>query len=411
MGHKCGYCNSVFATKQTLDRHKVTSQKCLKIQSEIITYKCVCDQIFINKNDHKEHISNCPDFITEKFTSDINKLKKEHKKEMKGLKEEIKELELWKKNYIKEMSLQLMSKIKSNLFNPGNLITYTPNLSKDNITKICKEKITTDLLMDQYGIPDLFINEIVKSPEGKYGAINTNLRESRFKLKINENKIINDIKGKELTKNFKKCSEEIIENKLKELKDILKNNKQFSIIKKNVINFDISYIAEQLYVDKNGDGILTRIKEKEIIDDDIKEIIDNANNLNFKDNKSLIFDDDIKEEYEETEPHLMCIINEQKEEEVFFSSYADQRTKYIKINIKKNEDKLKHKWFKTSGKKNENSQKITHILRTEVWDTYIGKYIGTINCPYCCVNEISQLNFECGHVIAEANEGKTTLEI
>lgn len=353
MGHKCGYCNSVLATKQTLDRHKATSQKCLKIQSEIITYKCVCDQIFINKNDHKEHISNCPDFITEKFTSDINKLKKEHKKEMKELKDEIKDLELWKKNYIKEMSLQLMSKIKSsNSFNPGNFITYTPNLSKDNITKICKEKITTDLLMDQYGIPDLFINEIVKSPEGKYGAINTNLRESRFKLKINENKIINDIKGKELTKNFKECSEEIIENKLKELKDILKNNKQFSIIKKNVINFDISYIAEQLYVDKNGDGIPTRIKE----------------------------------EYKETEPYLMCIVNEQKE------------------------DKLKHKWFKTSGKKNENSQKITHILRTEVWDTYIGKYIGTINCPYCCVNEISQLNFECGHVIAEANEGKTTLE-
>jgi len=49
-------------------------------------------------------------------------------------------------------------------------------------------------------------------------------------------------------------------------------------------------------------------------------------------------------------------------------------------------------------------------MRTQVWNEYIGIDIGSIICPYCCANKISQLNFECGHVISEANNGKIELD-
>lgn len=55
-------------------------------------------------------------------------------------------------------------------------------------------------------------------------------------------------------------------------------------------------------------------------------------------------------------------------------------------------------------------KKISQIIRAQVWDTYIGRKIGEILCPYCNVNTITQLNFECGHVIAESKGGEISLE-
>ncbi len=51
---------------------------------------------------------------------------------------------------------------------------------------------------------------------------------------------------------------------------------------------------------------------------------------------------------------------------------------------------------------------ISRSLRALVWNTHIGESIGRAKCK--CGTTISQLSFECGHVIAVANNGSTTID-
>jgi len=54
--------------------------------------------------------------------------------------------------------------------------------------------------------------------------------------------------------------------------------------------------------------------------------------------------------------------------------------------------------------------KITQAVKIACWNTYIGKTIGATNC-LCCKNiEITQHNFECGHVIAECDGGTLAID-
>ena len=63
-----------------------------------------------------------------------------------------------------------------------------------------------------------------------------------------------------------------------------------------------------------------------------------------------------------------------------------------------------------SIKKKKETKVIVHILHTQVWETYIGIKTGSLKCPYCVTNEISQLNFECGHVISRESDGSNDIE-
>jgi hypothetical protein len=44
-------------------------------------------------------------------------------------------------------------------------------------------------------------------------------------------------------------------------------------------------------------------------------------------------------------------------------------------------------------------------LKRVVWDYWIGEDIGRTKCLCCNVTQISQMNFHCGHVVAEINGG------
>ena len=52
--------------------------------------------------------------------------------------------------------------------------------------------------------------------------------------------------------------------------------------------------------------------------------------------------------------------------------------------------------------------KFSASFRALVWNTYIGEERGTFKCM--CGSTVSQLNFECGHVISRALGGSNTLE-
>ena len=44
-------------------------------------------------------------------------------------------------------------------------------------------------------------------------------------------------------------------------------------------------------------------------------------------------------------------------------------------------------------------------LKRKVWDHWVGEQIGKTKCPCCKLTDITQLNFSCGHINAEANGG------
>lgn len=60
-----------------------------------------------------------------------------------------------------------------------------------------------------------------------------------------------------------------------------------------------------------------------------------------------------------------------------------------------------------TGQKKKN---IPKSMKRLVWDTYIGPTIGMAKCLCCQHADIRQIEFHCGHVIAEANGGATTVE-
>jgi 5-methylcytosine-specific restriction endonuclease McrA len=96
----------------------------------------------------------------------------------------------------------------------------------------------------------------------------------------------------------------------------------------------------------------------------------------------------------------------------------------IKKHIKEHEDCLK-KYHpdsellnKATNKKNTNAVKtdspikkkkktISSTMKKLVWNTHIGEEIGKTKCLCCKSTDITQLSFNCGHIIAEANGGDT----
>lgn len=55
-------------------------------------------------------------------------------------------------------------------------------------------------------------------------------------------------------------------------------------------------------------------------------------------------------------------------------------------------------------------QSIPHVMRIDVWDKWIGKEKGIAKCMCCNKRDIEQLNFECGHVVAESNGGEMSID-
>jgi hypothetical protein len=63
---------------------------------------------------------------------------------------------------------------------------------------------------------------------------------------------------------------------------------------------------------------------------------------------------------------------------------------------------------KTSVKKKK--EKIPAAVRKIVWNTYIGKDKSVGKCLCCDAEDISNTNFECGHIKSEKNGGEVTVE-
>lgn len=55
-------------------------------------------------------------------------------------------------------------------------------------------------------------------------------------------------------------------------------------------------------------------------------------------------------------------------------------------------------------------KKISQLMKRRVWAKHIGEEIGKHKCLCCNMTDITQLTFNCGHIVAEANGGDLTVE-
>ena len=55
-------------------------------------------------------------------------------------------------------------------------------------------------------------------------------------------------------------------------------------------------------------------------------------------------------------------------------------------------------------------KQIPKTLKKLVWDTWIGPNVGCTKCLCCKHEDIRQIEFHCGHIIAESMGGKTTVD-
>jgi 5-methylcytosine-specific restriction endonuclease McrA len=52
---------------------------------------------------------------------------------------------------------------------------------------------------------------------------------------------------------------------------------------------------------------------------------------------------------------------------------------------------------------------IPKAVKMKVWSNTFGLSVGQAYCPVCTSNLISQMDFHCGHIIAESQGGETTV--
>ena len=169
----------------------------------------------------------------------------------------------------------------------------------------------------------------------------------------------------------------------------------------------------------------------DIIKSNIKKI--NWSNLSGNTNTNIIqllnnYKDRIDWDIFSANPNAIDIINENPDKINWYS--LSRNPNAIEL-LSKNPDKIKYKQLsnnpeifikdvKTNKRKVEYSDTISKTLKNKkqpisstlkrlVWNKYIGEEIGKSKCTCCSVTDITQLSFHCGHIIAEANGGETTV--
>ena len=84
---------------------------------------------------------------------------------------------------------------------------------------------------------------------------------------------------------------------------------------------------------------------------------------------------------------------------------VNKTSKQSKTDVKKNE-KVKEIITDDNDKKKK-KKPISATIKRLVWNTNIGEDIGKSKCMCCNSTDITQMSFNCGHIVAEANGGDT----
>jgi hypothetical protein len=89
------------------------------------------------------------------------------------------------------------------------------------------------------------------------------------------------------------------------------------------------------------------------------------------------------------------------------ADYNNIDGKHLMNEIKIELDNIKILPVKKEVKPKTKKKSISSTIKKLVWNTNIGEDIGKAKCLCCKSTDITQLSFNCGHIIAEANGGET----
>ena len=107
-------------------------------------------------------------------------------------------------------------------------------------------------------------------------------------------------------------------------------------------------------------------------------------------------------------------------ENIIIPKYYEELQKTIieEPNIKQNittvveeqkQENINDEIIKIDKPKKNKKKTIPLALKRNVWNKHIGESIGKALCQCCKLTEITQLNFSCGHIISEFNNGEVKL--
>jgi len=94
-----------------------------------------------------------------------------------------------------------------------------------------------------------------------------------------------------------------------------------------------------------------------------------------------------------------------KEHEECLKKYHPDSELVKKTTVNENSNKNKKTTADSLVKKKKKT--IPSTIKKLVWNTHVGEEIGKTKCLCCKSTDITQLSFNCGHIIAEANGGNT----
>lgn len=93
------------------------------------------------------------------------------------------------------------------------------------------------------------------------------------------------------------------------------------------------------------------------------------------------------------------------------NSNDEELIKQLEIKITELNKEIEILQTKLNEKQNPNyKSKLNSVLRYSVWNNIIGQKIGVHKCPCCNLNEISQQNFHCGHIVSKFNGGEDIID-
>jgi len=211
-------------------------------------------------------------------------------------------------------------------------------------------------------------------------------------LKVNQNKI-----------NWRKLSSnpnavQLLKKNLDKIDwvELSKNNGAFDIIKSNIKKISWSHLSGNTNI--NVIQLLNNYKDR--IDWDVLSA--NPNGLEILN----VNQDKINWYSLSRNPNAIELLNKNPDK-IKYKQLSNNPEIFIK-DAKTNKRKVEYLEKVSKPLKNK-KQPIPATIKRLVWNKYIGEEIGKSKCTCCFITDITQLSFNCGHIIAEANGGETTV--
>jgi hypothetical protein len=195
----------------------------------------------------------------------------------------------------------------------------------------------------------------------------------------------------------------IKENKQKKKDEGSKNKKNPTIPKHYCGYCDQSFMQKsnidrhnkRFHVKQNED--IEHEKLNKMIDDRIDDKIKHISNNALRHLNCTYCNMKCSKPSNKTRHENKCSQKKIQELEATIERYDDYIDQLKKDNVNKNKIR------------NRNGHRISAPLRTKIWNTYIGEHVGKSKCPCCKEINITQLNFDCGHIKSVNNDGKTNV--